>query len=351
MKKLNFRNLLMLLAAVMFIAVSCTKEGDTGPAGAAGADGTDGTNGTDGKDGVDGNAACIQCHTIDYMNAIGEQYAMSGHSAGLYVGYAGGRNNCAMCHSDEGFRETQHTGLDTTAANIPLPTHIACGTCHSFHATLDFENDGADYAIRQNGPVELLMYRVADPPSVVTLDFGNNSNLCLNCHQPRRVGPVDDGTGNFTITSTHYGPHHGPQGTYLQGIGGAEIGAGYPEPGSSPHVQAGCTGCHMHEYASEEGGHTWKVAVAACQECHEDATTLDYRGAQTEIAGLIEQLAVGLTAVGILDDEGHPVVGTYPLAHAQAFYNYAGLVDDRSNGLHNYDYIKQLAVNSIGAVE
>jgi hypothetical protein len=343
MKKLNYKHFLMLLAAVLFITVSCTKEG---PAGPAGADGTNGTNGTDGTDGVDGNATCIQCHTIEYMNGIAEQYAMSGHSAGLYVGYAGGRKACAMCHSDEGFVETQHTGMDTTAADIPIPTHIACQTCHDFHETFDFELDGPDYAIRQNGPVALLMY-----DDEVTLDFGNNSNLCLNCHQPRTAGPTDDGTGNFTITSTHYGPHHGPQGTYLQGIGGAEIGAGYPEPGSSPHVQAGCIDCHMHEYANAEGGHTWKVSVASCQECHDDCETLDYRGAQTTIANLMGQLEEGLKAVGVLDEEGHPVVGTYPLAHAQAYYNYAGLVDDRSYGIHNYDYIHTLVVNSIGAVD
>jgi len=348
MKKFNFRHLLLLLAAAMFVMVSCTKEGAQGPAGPAG---PAGENGTDGTDGVDGNATCLQCHTLANKDAIMAQYDMSGHSAGLYVGYAGGRNNCAMCHSHEGFVETQHTGMDTTAANIPIPTHIQCQTCHDFHETLDFENDGPDYAIRQNGPVDLLMYRAANPPSVVTLDFGNNSNLCLNCHQPRRVGPVDDGTGNFTITSTHYGPHHGPQGTYLQGIGGAEVGVGYPEPGSSTHVQAGCTGCHMHEYADSEGGHTWKVPVASCTPCHEGATSLDINGKQTEIEGLIAQLAEGLTAAGILDDEGHVVTGTYPLEHAQAFYNYAGLIDDRSNGVHNYGYIHTLVVNSIGALD
>lgn len=335
----------MLMILALAVAAGCTKEGPAGPAGPAG---TDGTNGTDGTDGVDGNAACIQCHTIDYMNGIGEQYAQSGHAAGLYVGYAGKRNDCAMCHSDEGFRETQHTGLDTTAADIPIPTHIQCSTCHDFHETFDFENDGPDYAVRQNGPVDLMMYRGVEP--LVSLDFGNNSNLCLNCHQPRAAGPVDDGTGNFTITNTHYGPHHGTQGTMLQGIGGAEIGPGYPEPGTSSHVQAGCTGCHMHEYANEEGGHTWKVAVASCTPCHEGATTTDINGKQTEIEGLIEELATGLLAVGVIDAEGHPIVGTYPLKHAQAFYNYAGLVDDRSNGVHNYGYIKALVVNSINAV-
>lgn len=333
----------MLMILALAVAAGCTKEGPAGPAGPTGADGTDGT------DGVDGNASCIQCHTIEYMGQIEEQYAMSGHSAGLYVGYAGGRNGCAMCHSDEGFRETQHTGLDTTAADIPIPTHIQCSTCHSFHQTLDFENDGPDYAVRENGPVDLLMYRGMEP--VVSLDFGNNSNLCLNCHQPRRAGPEDDGTGNFTITSTHYGPHHGPQGTFLQGIGGAEIGVGYPEPGSATHKQAGCTGCHMHEYANEEGGHTWKVPVASCTPCHEGTETLDINGVQTEIEDLIAQLTEKLHELGVVDEEGHPIPGTYPLVQAQAYYNLAGLVDDRSNGVHNPSYIKQLVTNSINALD
>jgi hypothetical protein len=253
-----------------------------------------------------------------------------------------------MCHSDEGFRETQHTGLDTTAADIPIPTHIQCSSCHSFHQTLDFENDGPDYAVRENGPVDLLMYRDHEEP--VYLDFGSNSNLCLNCHQPRRPAPVDDGSGNFTITSIHYGPHHGPQGTLLQGIGGAEIGVGYPDPGSSSHIQAGCTECHMHEYADNEGGHTWKVPVASCTPCHEDATTLDINGFQTDIEDLMEQLRVKLENIGILED-GHPVEGTYPLVQVQAFYNYASLVDDRSYGVHNPGYIKQLVTNSINALD
>jgi len=342
MKKINFGSLMMMLAAILFISVSCTKEG---PAGAAGIAGADGTNGTDGTDGVDGNASCIQCHTLANKDAIAAQYDMSGHSAGLYVGYAGGRNDCAMCHSDEGFRETQHTGMDTTAANIPIPTHITCGTCHDFHETFDFETDGPDYAIRQNGPVALMMY-----DDEVTLDFGNNSNLCLNCHQPRTAAPVDDGSGNFYVYN-HFGPHHGPQGTYLQGIGGAELGNGYPEPGSSPHVQAGCTGCHMYEYAEGEGGHTWKVPVASCQVCHDDATTLDYNGKQTVIANLIGELEEALKGVGLLDEEGHAIIGTYPIEQAQAYYNYAGLVDDRSLGIHNYDYIHTLVSNSLTAVE
>lgn len=334
----------ILCIMFIFVVASCTKEGPAGPAG------TNGTNGSDGTNGVDGNVSCLQCHTLAIMDDIDAQYETSGHAAGNFVGYAGGRNGCAMCHSDQGYVETQATGRDTTATGFAIPMPISCGTCHDDHVTFDFEVDGYVVPLRGNKPVELLMYRVID--EVVTLDFGDNSNICANCHQPRRTGPVDDGTGNFTITSTHYGPHHGPQSTMLQGIGGAELGAGYPTPGSDPHrVQASCTTCHMADYASEEGGHSWHSSLDACKTCHTDATSFDINGKQTEIAGLIEELKTGLIAQGVLDAEGHPVVGTYPLAHAQAFYNYAGIVDDRSDGVHNYEYIKTLLINSINAVQ
>ena len=352
MNKLNFKHLFLLLAAAAFILVSCTKEGETG---AQGEPGTNGTNGTDGKDGVDGNAACIQCHTIDYMDAVDVQYDMSGHAAGASVGYAGKRNDCAMCHSYEGFVETQLTGRDTTAADIPIPTRIDCATCHSSHATFDFELDGPDYALRGTNPVDLLMYRAADPPSVVTLDMGGTSNLCTNCHQPRRVGPVDDGTGTFRITSTHWGPHHGPQSTTIEGIGAYELGAGYPTPGSSTHrTEASCTSCHMHKATTAEdaGSHTWHVPIESCTGCHEGATNFDINGVQTDVAEMMEQLKQKFIDNNMWDTESdHIIPGTYPLAHAGAYYNYAWIVDDRSEGVHNPSYIKTLLINSIGAFD
>lgn len=343
MKKNYFSYLLLIGVIIMGLMVSCTKEG---PAGVAGAAGNNGVDGNDGTDGVDGNVSCLQCHTLTIMNEIDDQYAESGHAAGLFVGYAGGRKDCAKCHSNEGFLETQHTGMDTTAIDVAMPTAITCGTCHGDHVTFDFEVDGYVVPLRATDPVALMMYG-----NEQTLDLGDNSNLCANCHQPRRAGPEDDGTGNFEITSTHYGPHHGPQATLLQGIGGAELGTGYPAAGTDPHrIQSSCVKCHMNEDATA-GGHTWHMNVNACTTCHAGATDMDVNGKQTEIAGLIDELADGLVANGLLDDEGHPLTGLFPIDHAKAYYNYALVVDDRSNGVHNYEYIKTLLINSINAVQ
>ena len=47
----------------------------------------------------------------------------------------------------------------------------------------------------------------------------------------------------------------------------------------------------------------------------------------------------------------HPVVGTYPMVQAQAFFNWVGLEEDRSLGVHNPRYVEALLTNSIEALE
>jgi len=319
-----------------FAMVSCE-----GPAGA---------DGLNGEPGVAGNAVCLTCHNTATKTLITDQYDLSGHAAGLYVGYAGGRQGCARCHSHEGYVECQFTGQDTTASadGVLLPTAIGCGTCHDFHATLDFENDGADYALRDNGAQSLIMY-----DHEVTLDMGNNSNVCAYCHQPRRAYDYDAAAvDSFNISSSHWGPHHGPHATLVYGMGGYEVpgSMSYEADGSTSHfADAGCTTCHMHD-----GNHSWHPELASCTECHASATSFDVNGVQTEIAGLIQDLEDALVAKGVMevtDGEAHVVTGKYPPAQVGAFFNYATMVDDRSNGVHNPAYIKALLTNSIESLQ
>lgn len=321
--------------------MSC--EGPMGPAGPAGQDGTngvDGVNGTDGTDGVDGTTVCIQCHSLTHKNTITAQYETSGHAAGNYVGYAGGRKSCARCHSHEGFVETQFTGMDTTAANVPIPTAIGCATCHDSHNTFDFATDGQDYALRTSAPIELIGW-----PEEDVVDMGNSSNLCGTCHQPRRPAPEADGDGNFKITSSHYGPHHGPQVTVLYGFGGYEFDGilPYPEKGSAAHYKdATCVACHMHE-----ADHSFWPNEDGCTVCH----TSSVPDIAAEIHGLLDQLAAILEAEGVLDADHHVIPGTYPVELAGAFYNWIMIEEDRSVGVHNPKYARALLTNSIAAVQ
>jgi hypothetical protein len=339
------KTLTIILSLVVIGGLSLINscEGPEGPAGTPGADGINGDDGLNGDNG-EFDEVCVSCHNNEFRDSIQMQYAASGHAAGEYVGYAGGRNGCAKCHSDQGFVETQFTGLDTTAADIALPQPIGCKTCHDEHYTFDQGNEGPDYALRTNGPVTLLM------DETKTIDFEGPSNLCANCHQPRRSGPTDDGTGDFTITSTHWGPHHGPQSTILEGIGGYEIAgsASYPTSYSAHRTSTSCNSCHMPEAAEANttGSHTFTPNLNSCTTCHSSATDFNVGSVQTEVEGLLEELAAAMTTAGMMVD-GEIVPETYTVDQAGAYYNYATIVDDRSMGVHNPQYIKALLQNSI----
>ena len=344
-----------------------------------------GIDGVDGVDGVDGAAAeCVACHSNSHREPIYAAYLESFHSKGLTEGavnYAGARSSCARCHSSEGFRDFMDNGFvnptgyyglsepelvindnDTPDdpsddypevdeygvpiySNNPVPVvnPITCVTCHDTHISFDFENDGNDYALRGLAPVALIT-------DGTIIDYGNHSNNCINCHQPRRTGPTDDGTGNFRITSSHWGPHHGPQATLLEGIQGVLIAGseGYPGSGTAAHrTGSSCVNCHMGDTESEDpAGHAFIPSDNNCIECHTD-------GAPSEVAGLeadMTTLAGLLETAGAVHD-GHPVAGTYPIEVAEAAWNYLFILEDASKGIHNPVYAKALIKNAIEALQ
>ena len=350
MKRNIYFKLFVFAMSVCTVALMSSCKGDKGDVGAAGAAGVDGTHGTDGTPGVDGNAVCMECHNVTKKSDVTAEYLTSQHAAGETVGYAGGRYGCAMCHSDQGFRETQYTGEDTTSANIASPQNIQCGTCHDFHQSLDFENE-PNYALRTVKPVDLLMYRAADPTAdPVTIDLGLESNLCANCHQPRRVGPNSTDDSSY-VSSSHYGPHHGPQSTTLSGLGAYELGTGYPAPGEgSAHATSTvCTSCHMHS-----GDHSWEPSLESCNSstCHNGAlTSVTDNSRQNSFKTLMSTLETKLSTAGLLDVDGHPVKGTFLTDEVGALYNYEWLLDDRSNGVHNFPYSETLLNNSIAVFQ
>ncbi|MEN8173767.1 MAG: hypothetical protein ABFS03_12930, partial [Chloroflexota bacterium] len=101
-------------------------------------------------------------------------------------------------------------------------------------------------------------------------------------------------------------------------------------------VENTCVSCHLENHAFE-------ASLASCQDCHEGIEDFDLNGAQTEIEELADELGEYLKAAGLLDEEGHPVKGTYPEDQAQAAWNYIYIVlEDKSMGLHNTAYAKAL---------
>jgi len=184
---------------------------------------------------------------------------------------------------------------------------------------------------------------------------GGKGNLCANCHQPRRTIADADPNGVIRVTSTHWGPHHGPQSTMLLGLAGAGDVKGNP---SAHAMMVGdtCVTCHI----GEDDSHTFEPVMSACVVCHSDATNFDIKGVQTQVETLINEvrdllLAKGLLAAEVeyeIGDDGvieevvvgyHPVKGDYPSAEAEALWNYIMIaIEDGSLGVHNPRYTKDL---------
>ncbi|NQV15332.1 hypothetical protein HQ531_07730 [bacterium] len=338
-RKLNLLAILVLSLMVMF-TISCE-----GPAGEDGLAGVDGTNG---EDGMDANAVCVTCHNTVSWASLTAAYDLSGHAAGNYVGYAGNRGSCTPCHSHE-----QFTGAVVDMdGEVFAATPISCATCHGNHTNLDED---------VTAPLRT-MAAVTGISDGTVFDFAGSSNLCGNCHQARRDGSsyavidtvwTDDVDGNDSldfvvpdgsvyISSTHAGPHHGPQMNVIFGNGG------YGTSSTTPHEAVGCGGCHMAEGDGTVGGHTFWPNVANCNTsgCHTDLADFDYNDIQTSFNTRMAALAEALVAEGALGgdaNEGyHPAVGVVSDDVFEAFWNYMMCYEDHSHGVHNPDYIKAL---------
>lgn len=328
------------LILALIIATSCTKEGPQGPAG------------------EDGNASCGECHDSgeDFMSKV-FQWEMSVHATGL--NYDRNRNSCAPCHTSMGFREILETGADTTLASIENPTPINCYTCHKIHETYT----ESDWDLRT---ISAISFREGG----ATFDYGN-ANLCANCHQSRKASPYPGDAGG-TIefdddVSYRWGPHHGPQANLFAGVsksGAYEVGGSYQNSWHTNNFTDACNVCHMAlpPYGDHWGGHTFSMGslnTTGCTTsgCHSDGDAVEDN--VEEKSAIIDDLLINLKTLledqGIMDTIDNPgylnVPGTYSNELAGAFYNYKLIYEDRSHGMHNYQYTKTLLENSIAAIQ
>jgi hypothetical protein len=309
------------------------------------------------------NKQCFDCHS---GNGLLEQarggWENSVHASGNNIDYTnrGGGSDCTKCHNHQGFVEFLRTG--TVSAPYNVVTSINCQTCHLAH-----ESGSLD--LRTESPYTLANGEVFDH---------GEANLCVNCHHSSLSA---DAIVDNQVVSSRWGPHHGPQGDLFNVSNGFEY-AGYdysraPKDHAS-ELQDGCVYCHMSDPRIHEGykvgGHSMNmvdeesgynlVPLCATSGCHSGVTTYDFaakadydgdgtiEGAQTEIEGLIEELGDLLTEMELLGADGLPKSGTIPDKRvAGAIFNYLLAEEDRSDGVHNYKYIKDLLVSSISFLE
>jgi len=338
----NPRVIVMSLLALLMVLVLAACAGDTGETGPAGPAGPAGEAGPAGPAGPAGESAaavdlgCIECHD-DTTLISGKATAWGDSLHGTGEAYVRGTSaDCAGCHSGGAFSAMVAAGVspDAVEAGDPNPTRQDCRTCHEIHTTYT----GADWALATTAPVAMYAFEGE------TYD-GGEGNLCATCHQARRgIDPTVDGM--IEVTSTHWGPHHGPQSSMLLGLAGGggvsgSAGAHYSQ------VEGTCVTCHL----GDSGNHSFEPDVAACQACHSGAEDFDIGGLQTEVQAMLDELGAALTAKGLLDAEGTMVVGVYPEAEAAALWNwiYVGL-EDKSLGVHNPSYTKALLQAGLDAL-
>ncbi|MGB5244780.1 MAG: hypothetical protein WBN50_14265, partial [Lutimonas sp.] len=327
------------------------------------ADGLDGVDGVDGMDGINGTTECATCHTIAHKEEIQGKFAMSGHANEEGAWARGASSSWAQCHGRLGYVDYITTGSvkediyddegNRVAVAYPNTGVMNCKTCHGTHTTFDFENEGYDYALRNFDPVTL----VIDEATII--DFGGSSNNCITCHQPRNSYAIPGPTDDYEVSSSRFGPHHGPQSTMLEGIMGANVvgTTAYPVPGSATHRSgSSCVNCHMNEGTAEDNGsHTFNVSLNACTACHESMTQEileslfenGINGFEADLATLKDLLL----AKGAITASGSTVSGVWPANVAQATWNYKTLDEDQSKGVHNPAYTRALLKNSIEALQ
>lgn len=352
------RKTTLLVAAVFLLPLMTACEGPQGPAGptgVAGATGPQGPAGPVGPTGQDANENCTQCHADNVTLFTKQvQYQQSTHRLG--GNFERSTTDCAPCHTHQGFLERIATGAVTTAANVLDPAPINCRTCHKIHETYT----SADYALTVSGPNDMIMN-----PSQGPIDFGTIGNLCTQCHQARALNLSGD---SVKITSQYWGWHHGPQGQILGGVGAIDF-SGDVEGGPSAHglLTANpntCGTCHMGQaFGEQAGGHTWKMTydyhghendnIAGCVNCHTQLTDFDYIGLQTLVEDLLDDLAVELRRIGVMQasPSHYPATGTYPAAVAKAYANWQMIEEDRSKGVHNPPYVEAILTASIAEMK
>ncbi|MRR21113.1 collagen-like protein [bacterium] len=346
----NSLKIVTLLVSAVLAMSSC--EGPMGPTGADGAKGDKGDKGDPGT-----TLACAECHNNNaQVPLVSAQWSTSIHATGGNAGYAN-RSGCVQCHTSQGFLEYVAEG-STAAISVPeSPSQITCYTCHKIHKT--YSDD--DWALTKPGAQTLdVKYNGAD----VIWDKGS-SNQCAFCHQSRPVSPAPTvGGPDFTITSSRIGPHHGPNTNLILGKTPFEL-PGTAVPATNPHsTSSGCITCHMSTpYGYTAGGHnmgimydshgTETMLKTGCTTCHTNAANLTSMIASltSDVEEKMADLEAQLIAAGIYNPTtGLANTGTFKANAVLAYLNYNTIKEDRSNGVHNPQYIEVLLENSIAAM-
>lgn len=349
------RKLPLMFGALFLAFAAGACEGPQGPEGPKGDPGEPGAPGPAGEDALN---TCSDCHASDAtIVAIEQQFDLSPHGFGNYEvrgpDYAGG--SCVNCHTSQGF-VANATG--TTADWSSGAASMNCRTCHDIHTTFE----GQDFALTTMDPVTLIVTGTEVDVSGADVP---GSNLCASCHQARSESayPQWDATvaDTFTVPSSHYDFHYGPQTNVYQGQFPTEVLYGLPVGTTyGSHADPSCLGCHMGLGSTVEDFdlptptpdgelfHTFRPSEEVCNSCHTNDVTdegFDHNGVRTDVDAGVVALGACLAAEGVVTvdpDDGHAfhvVVGDHPEPYVAAYMVLTTIEEDGSWGAHNPSFI------------
>jgi hypothetical protein len=277
-------------------------------------------------------------------------------SAANYAGTATvAQVNCTTCHVSTSQTDPHVTGIPWTPGSYPLEVSPDAGSVF-----------------------------IEKSPTVGTVTgtdagFYGPGDTCAWCHRSR-VDVTNYITASTRITSSHWGPHEGPQVDVFTATGGYHYaGKTY---GTSTHQQRlSCVDCHMPNVASNANvpDHSFnpRLSVCATSGCHTPAP-MDFNvaGGEATVQGELTDLERALNNQGWLtrsasapyapltDPDGgggnvgdgqwtadQPTPGvTLTADQAGALYNYLLVARGGAYGVHNPLYEKELLYDSYYAV-
>jgi hypothetical protein len=401
-------------------------KGDPGPAGEAGVQGPPGPQGPAGP-AADGGTVVVQmpegglttsclapCHGF---SGIVEQWKTSTHYA-TYISNLGGDEvatwtgnaACGNCHAIDGIEQrvagnVNHLGtagptnvsqgevnyLSSTNSKVAESTYaghssvavVHCTTCHVANDATDPHRTGKDYTPGSfplrvpSGTTD--QARLEKSSAVGTVDgtqagaYGKG-NACVWCHKSRK-DVTNYITASNNITSSHWGPHEGPQSDVFTGLGGYHYASLTYKTSTHQSLKNGCVDCHMPKVAANAniGNHSFAPQLSACKDsgCHQSPSTtnFDVLGQQTQMKGLIQELRVALNSKGWLTRDGvNPMTATdladtnfaldltmpgvtgLTADQAGALYNYLLVARGSAGGVHNPVYVRELIFDSFKSV-
>ncbi len=316
-------------------------------------------------------ASCGNCHAID---------ALSRRAAGV-VGTNGGATVQNLAGGVLEYRLDGGAATESTYTGTADSAEVYCTTCHAVTDANDPHKTGIPWTrgsfpqVAGTTPTDLAFIEKSPTNTSSTgtsIGALGSANTCISCHKSRKDVTAYI-TASNVLTSTHWGPHEGPQADVFSGKGGYQYaGLAY---GTSTHQQKlNCVDCHMPDIAANSGvaDHSFNPRLRACQSCHAGSTNFDMGGGQSQVRLAMAELQVALSNAGYLTrsasapyaalqpaelsdnafalDQARPGGPPLTASQAGALYNYILVARGGGLGVHNPKYVKQLIFDAYVAV-